>query len=300
MISHLLRSSVVGAMALAAVPLLACDPVVSIPNQATINDYDALAGGFYTDRIRTTVTNNGQSACVGEVRFEAVNGENRLTGPSSDMIAFLIVGMNDTGQIILDPLTLQQIGIRVTIPPRQSTEIRPRFYVLGGQPGRSGTYRASVRAQFVRTSGAPPGAPESSPQVDAELRLRVQPTVQANFVGTDSVSANGLTGGIALGELTPGLRRNLGIQLRANADVDVTVSSTNNGRLKRAPGDAGIGYLIGVNGTNLDLSSAVDTELSASLDQGGRTNPLSIQLENFRNAAAGNYADTITFRITAR
>jgi hypothetical protein len=36
------------------------------------------------------------------------------------------------------------------------------------------------------------------------------------------------------------------------------------------------------------------------LTPGGLTNPLSIQVSNFVNAPAGDYADVITFRITAR
>jgi hypothetical protein len=278
----------------------ACDPVVSVPTETRIDNYNPLAGGFYTEPLKIDVTNNGRSACVGEVRF-AINGtDTKLTSISGDQLYYLIVDADSVSTVLFNPLNPVQPGLSVTVPPNKSRTLRVKLYVRGSQPGQSGSYTSLIAAQFFRTSGAPPGTPSQSSPVSVALAASVLATLQANFVGTDTISANGRNGGINLGEILPGMRRDLGLQLRSNAAVDVTVSSANDGRLKRSTADQGIGYTLLLNGNSLDLASPNDLELPTALTPGGLTNPLSIQVSNFVNAPAGDYADVITFRITAR
>jgi hypothetical protein len=285
-----------------ASPAVACDPVVVVPAETRIDNYNSLTGGFYTEPLEIEVTNNNEpsegSACVGRIQFSNTGTNTQLTGPTGDRLNFLIVDADNVSNVIFNPLNPVQSGISINVPPGKSRRVKAKLYVVGGQSAASGSYTNSITAQFVGRPNGPPG--ESSSPVSVALAASVLAVLQANFVGTDTLSGNGRNGGINLGEILPGMRRDLGMQLRSNAPVDVTVSSTNNGRLKRSATDQGIGYLILLNGNSLDLASANDLELPTAITPGGRTNPLSIQISNFVNAPAGDYGDVITFRITAR
>jgi hypothetical protein len=277
-----------------------CDPRITVVGETRINDYDALTGGFYVEPIRLRLTNDGGSACVGHIRFTSADGRTRLLGPGGEEMTFLIVAQNDAGDVLFDPLSLQGDGLRITLPPRRDMMVQPRFYVAGSQRVPSGLYTADVEARFHRQpQGSPHGDAESDP-VTIPLAVNVKPVVQANFTGVDSSSAGGTVGGVALGELTPGMRRNLGIQVRANTDVSVSVSSANQGALLRENGSEEIGYTLIVNGNPFTLSSTAETTLAAGLGVGGVTNPVAIQLENYTAAPAGRYGDTVTFRISAQ
>lgn len=277
-----------------------CDLRITVVGETRINDYNALTGGFYVEPIRLRLTNDGGSACVGHIRFTSADGRTRLLGPGGGEMTFLIVAQNDAGDVLFDPLSLQRDGLRITLPPRRDMMVQPRFYVAGSQQVPSGLYTADVEARFHRQpQGSPHGDAESDP-VTIPLAVNVKPVVQANFTGVDSSSAGGTVGGVALGELTPGMRRNLGIQVRANTDVTVSISSANQGTLLRENGSEEIGYTLIVNGDPLTLSSTAETTLAAGLGVGGVTNPVAIQLENYTAAPAGRYGDTVTFRISAQ
>lgn len=300
------------ALTLLAIPLLmtggaafACEPSVTVVGDARVNPYDSLAGGYYLEPLVIRVRNSGRSACVGRLRLETLDGLTALVGPNGGTLAYVMVAPRDISDVVLDPLTGQNDSIRVRVPPGRAEEIRPQLYMLAGQRARSGLYSAPIG---IELRPAPNEQAENGEGHDwspvstrGTVAALVQPSVQANFVATDSVSGSGTAASVSLGNLTTGLRRDLGIQVRANTDVDVSISSRENGVLKRdGNGAASVNYDLIVGGSVFDLSSPATTELSAITNLGGVTNPVSIIVGDTRGAPSGRYSDQITFTISGR
>jgi len=107
-------------------------------------------------------------------------------------------------------------------------------------------------------------------------------------VGVDRLGNNGHYGAVKLGELKPGLRRNLGLQLRPNSDVAVSISSQNQGSLaNKSLSNTSIDYDFSIGGHNIDLSTTDDVLLPADLSRNGVTNSIEIALSDFSNVPAG-------------
>ncbi len=288
-------ASVVAAFAVAgASPALAeCALTLSSGSTAAIANYDALAGGTFVAPIAIRATNSGTSACTGTIGFDARRNNDRLRGPQNETMAFQIAAEDSVSRTIFDPLTPQNAGLRVMVAAGGAIELRPQLVVEGAQRGVSGRYDAQIDVLY-RDDRAPQRAVTSALTVAAN----VVPSVQANFVGLDGGADSSAT--LALGELSTGLKRSIGLQLRANADVDVTVTSQNRGRLVRDGGGGDIRYDLAIGGGQVNLQQIDQVKLRLADSVRGNTQQMQIEVGNIDRAVAGTYRDTVTFRISAR
>jgi len=273
-----------------------CDLSIQPIGETRVDDYNALSRQIQLEQIRLRLRNNGNRDCVGRIVFRRIDGDGRLIGPQGAMLDYLIVDERNFNQQLFDPRTARQNGLSIRVKANSTREIRPRLFVKRNQFGISGTYRSTIEAVFQ-----PRGRPDNDSTALVRLAANVIPGVQANFVGISRGGRGNAASVLRLGEIEPGMRRTLGLQLRSNTDVDVEVSSRNRGRLLRRARDAGsIGYQMNIGGSTVDLGTASSLVLPARVERRGRTSRIEIQVENFENAPAGQYGDTILFRISAR
>ncbi|MEP7350739.1 MAG: hypothetical protein ABI668_12435 [Sphingorhabdus sp.] len=270
-----------------AAPAADCDLVLQELGGGRINGYDALAGGDYIDQIRLRLRNKGDGVCNGVLRITRTASFDRLDGPESSYLDYTIVDPTNIGQVILDPISQQTQGLPVSVGAKSSIDIFPRLLVPGGQSGRQGRYFATLQAQV--DLGPNQDAVDREFTVSAQVLARVQ----ANFAG-------GRNATLDLGELAPNVVGSISMQIRSSADIDVEVSSENEGNLVRSANAYRIPYSMTFDSRPVDLGngSSFNVELQNSVR--GQSLPVVVTVGAFSNAPVGAYGDVVTFRISAR
>jgi hypothetical protein len=265
----------------------ACDLVIQELGEAKINGYDALSGGDYVEPIRLRLRNRGDTPCSGVLTISRTGSFDRLDGPQSNRIDYRIVDADNLGAVILDPVTGQSQGLPISVNAGATVELRPRLFVPGSQPGRQGRYYATLLASV----NLGPGADRA--ETEFNVSAQVQARAQANFVGgRDAV--------LDMGELSPGKTRSINMQVRSTADIDIKISSENEGNLEHEGGSALIPYTMTFANRIIDLSDT--SRINMPLNNGirGQNLPVTITIGEFTNAPVGDYGDVITFTISAR
>lgn len=264
-----------------------CDLKINQNGEPKINGYDALSGGDYVEDIRIKLRNEGDATCSGVLTITRTGSFSRLDGPQSgNFLDYLIVAEDNASHVLLDPVTQQTQGIPFSVTAGHTLELTPRLYVRGGQPGRQGRYFAELLA--VANLGN-----QDSVDQNFTVSAQVQSRAQANFVG-------GRNATLDLGELAPNVTGSISMQVRSTADIDVSVSSDNDGNLKRNSGSFEIPYTMTVDGRDIDLENG--SEFNMPLQNGirGQSLPVVVTVGQFNNAPIGDYGDVVTFRISAR
>ena len=129
-------------------------------------------------------------------------------------------------------------------------------------------------------------------------------SIQENIAPRTSLSVlgyNTFSNTINLGELIPSKEYTMlpSLQVVTNSDVQLSVSSDNNGKLIHSlyRDKYAINYYLDMAGDELHLSQDIEQVYSYN----GQTVfllPLRIHLSDFREQAAGEYSDTIRFQIS--
>lgn len=265
-----------------------CDLKINQNGEPKINGYDALSGGDYVEDIRIKLKNEGDERCSGVLTIRRSALFDRLRGPQSgNFLDYLIVAQDNASQVLLDPLTQQTQGIPVSLTPSESIELRPRLFVRGGQAGRQGRYFADMLAIVSLGNGG------DTVDRDFTVSAQVQARAQANFVG-------GRNATLDLGELAPNVTGSINMQVRSTADIDVSVSSENEGNLVRGHGEFEIPYTMTVDGRLIDLENGSRFNMPLQNSIRGQSLPVVVTVGEFSNAPVGNYGDVVTFRISAR
>lgn len=273
--------------AMAKPPAKECSVTVQQLGNAHIAPYNALVGSQYSEPIRLRLWNRGDTDCVGTLTIRNSFGDPALKRAGGGTMTYSIVDENNRSFVIFDPVTNTAQAIPVTVPANKSIELLPRFVVPGGQAGRAGLYSAIVEARF-REDGT-----VDDELGDVSLKVNVQPSAQANFVGY------GRDATLDLGELKPGTTGSIGLQIRASTDVDVEVSSQSRGKLMHNSG-TGITYALTVDGAPVDLTAKQTRELALADSVRGQTVPIKVVVGDFDRAPVGHYRDVVTFRISAK
>jgi hypothetical protein len=104
------------------------------------------------------------------------------------------------------------------------------------------------------------------------------------------------------GELNPGSSLGLDAIVKANTGYELSVSSDNNGRLKNTRVDDHISYEFKVNRFTRDLSSSnsnpvVIARSTGPSNEDGDSYKIDVEIQNFTNKTAGQYADFIYFNV---
>jgi len=272
-----------------------CDLNISAAGDTVLQDYNSLDRDVPSERIRLFLYNAGSASCHGFLRFDGSGTDQRLVNTSGQALQYWIAAEHDFGQILFDGRSNLTRKILVALKPGIQTEISPNFIVRPGQRGRSGTYQSEIDVLFSYDDFSQPDH-----SLPITLTVNVIPSVQANFVGGAS-QANGKNYTLDMGEISPGMARSLGLQLRANTTVDVEMSSENSGYLVHDENpQSKIGYSIQLGSHRVDLSRNENMTLPSNLSPDGITNPVKVKINNFTRAEAGTYSDTVLVRISAR
>ena len=295
-------------MSVAAIPAIAaslgddtlssfsrCELAISEVSQRTQNKYDPLSHYDYLQTVELKIRNVGSKKCKGTLGFEIGAGSGKLEGGSGDSLDYLLVGEHNINKILFNPNRHTQSRLGINLKPNRSVHFNPRLYIPRAQAATSGKYESQIDAVFQENSS------HQQKRIAFHFGTHVRASVQANFVGVDRLRKNGRYGIVKLGELRPGLSRDLGLQLRSNSNVDISISSENQGELahKSLP-ETAIGYSLRVGGHDIDLSVRDEVVLPADLSRNGRTNLIEVELDDFGNVPSGRYGDIIHVRVAAR
>lgn len=272
-----------------------CELAISEVSQRTQNKYDPLSHYDYLQTVELKIRNVGSKKCSGTLGFEIGAGSGKLEGGSGDSLNYLLVDEHNLSSILFNPQRQSQSQLSINLEPRRSVQFNPRLYIPRAQGATSGKYESQIDAVYQGVKN------HQQKRIAFHFGSHVRASVQANFVGVDRVGNNGKYGVVKLGELSPGLRRTLGLQLRSNSNVDVSISSENLGELKhKSMPETGIGYSLRVGGHDIDLSSKDEIDLPADLSRKGLTNSIEVELDDFGNVPSGRYGDIIHVRVAAR
>ena len=272
-----------------------CELVISEVSQRTQNKYDPLSSYDYLQPIALKIRNVGSKTCSGTIGFQSSTGSDALTGGNSDSLSYLLVGEYNLNSVLFNPLQQSQARLSINLKGGRSVQFNPRLYIPRGQSATSGQYDSQIDIVFLEHGKS------FEKRMAFHFGAYVRASVQANFVGVDRLRERGRHGVVKLGELTPGLRRTIGLQLRSNSNVDVSISSENHGALAHnSLADIGIGYNMRIGGHDINLSSREEIVLPADLSRDGLTNSIEVELDDYGNAPAGRYGDLIHVRVSAR
>lgn len=255
--------------------------------EAKVNGYNALTGAAYLEQIRLSLRNRGDEPCVGVLQIERTASFDALKGPRNNELGYLIVAPENIRRILLDPISQRTQSLPVFVPAKSSVEIRPRLLVEGGQSARKGRYFATLQA--LVTLG------RNGPVIDREFNVsaQVQSRVQANFVGGRNARLN-------LGELEPNKQKRIKLQIRATSDVDLNISSENNGNLVKGKGAGEVPYTMSLDGRDIDLENGSQFDVALQNGIRGESLPVVVTVGEFSNAPVGRYQDVVTVTISAR
>ena len=272
-----------------------CELAISEVSQHAHNKYDPLSNQDYVQTIELRIRNVGAKKCKGSLTFDTGAGTGKLQGSSGESLEYILLDEYNLRKVLFNPDRQAQNSVSLNLNPGRSTQFNPRLYISRSQSAASGKYETSIDAIYQSYGDL------RQTRKAFHFGTHVGASVQANWVGVDRLGNNGHYGAVKLGELKPGLRRNLGLQLRSNSDVDVSISSQNQGSLaNKSLSNTSIDYDFSIGGHNIDLSTTDDVLLPADLSRNGVTNSIEIALSDFSNVPAGRYGDVIHVRVAAR
>ncbi|ASM49354.1 hypothetical protein PESP_a1206 [Pseudoalteromonas espejiana DSM 9414] len=131
---------------------------------------------------------------------------------------------------------------------------------------------------------------------EIEIETNIEPRTSLSLLGYNTFSNT-----VYLGELKPTEKYTMfpSLQIVTNTDIQLNISSENKGRLIHSIFSTkyGVNYTLQLGGEEVNLAKASSLNFSYS----GQTEffiPLSIQLEDFKDQAAGEYSDVIRFQIS--
>lgn len=257
--------------------------------------YDSLSRYDYLEPLDIRLTHRGKGRCIGLLNFERGTSNGILSGVNGDNLNFLLLSSYSNNSILFDPETGQSNGLTVNLREGESTRLKPYFYLQRRQSGQSGTYSAPIDMVFTGRRSS-----ETRRQT-LIIRAKVKASVQANFTGVRRLPGKTGTSLLNFGHMESGQTERLGLQLRSNSDVDVTISSRHNGAMKNLNYEGEfLNYDMILGGHKVDLSSQDAVSLGTSVSRDGLTAPIEVTLDNFDKAAAGHYFDVIELRVSAR
>lgn len=287
---------VVAACLFAAPDATACDLSIVSEGSGDVRGFSGLEGETVLQPVRLRLRNSGDTSCSGTIAFRQVAADARLRAAHGGSLRYRLVDERAGQAVLFDPEMSLAMPVALRVGPQSTVSFSPRLRMEAGQGARSGRYSARVDAVFTDTDKGVEAAREP-----VELRARVAPRVEANWVGV-SRGAGTDEASLDLGELRRGLVRRAALQMRSNSDVTVEVESINRGSLQHGTdASSRIRYGLRLDGEAVDLSGvSVLRDRKRRGHKAGRNLPVSIVVGDTSRARAGEYSDTILVRISAR
>jgi len=261
---------------------------------ATIVDYDPFEGLAGLREVNLEAGYYGEAPIsVRLIITPDTHGDFRFIG-SGEPLEFEIIstyGRSDINRFDV-PVTLVPSGALQTIPLT--------FKIPPGQYADYGDVEIDLKIELVDsiTSEA------LSDEKFLTLVRRTPMRAQTNFAGASAGYENGTTYAVVnFGEINRGDSRNINFQVRGNTNVDIIMSSENNGKMINisAPDTLPINYSVTADGIQSDLSTPLEFTRRPNKTLNGSSYPLVITLDAMETGAfAGQYRDIISIDVTPR
>lgn len=274
-------------------PAYGQDVSLFIPSAAVV-DYDPFEGLTGLEDIVLEAQNTGDTPLDARLVITADTQDNFLFTNTGTGLEFGIESAYGNSNTV-------QFDVPLTLPSSPAPQpIKLTFRVPSGQYADHGDYEIDLKAVLVDSLTAEAISDEMLFTLVARVPLRAQ----TNFAGTSSGFMNGTTYAVVnFGEIISGDSRSINFQVRGNSDVNIAMSSENNGKMVNlaAPHILPIAYSVNADGINSDLSTPLEFTRRPERSLNGSSYPLTIMLDELeRGAFAGEYKDIISIDVTAR
>jgi hypothetical protein len=190
-------------------------------------------------------------------------------------------------------------GLHFLLDVGETRRIAPRFDIsVPGQPvPRPGTYAGPIGVS-VRDHATGEPCVE---RFDVPVALSVPSRAQITIAGTSGPIGPGPgLSRIDFGTLETGETVLVFLQLRANGDADVSLSSRENGVLRHTSlPDYAAPYVLAIDGRAIDLSARTSFRAPPAASIEGISLPMQITIGNVSGLPAGDYEDLVTISISA-
>jgi hypothetical protein len=259
-----------------------------------IANYDPFGDAAAQQGFDVTFINNGKVACQGQVQVELRGERYGLAAVGSERtMAYSLIDADS--QVDLTPragASAKRVDSRpVSIEPGKREQ---RRFVLAADPGdlpASGDYSQSVMIIVLDSNGMPLS------KYPVTLSMHVAATAVMGLRGSFTPTGGG--GLVKLGQLQEGpIDLPLQLYVKSTSAYRVTVSSTNQGRLRLAGTDWAIGYQLSVGSKTMDLNKVDQIQVTRSGAHDDNYH-LGVDVREVANKRAGVYSDTLTFTVAA-
>lgn len=274
-------------------PALACDLVVEPPEAVRI-EYNPFAVGASSGPLDIVFRNRADTAC-----------------------ALRLLLIDDIGQ----PLPALSLGgVIVEFRPRETSglfrrDVEPGAFLLDIAPGA--TVRAELDAAVVLNAVVEAGdhpadlrlsilpsdpATAAPPPVPLRVILRSAPRAQVNIAGAAGAFASGSSVEVVdFGDAVAGTTRRVFLQVRANTEATLSVTSEHHGVLRHVElqeGGTVLAYALELDGDVVDLSDRWTRAIDPPRTLDGVSLPMDFTLGEVAGRMSGPYEDLITIDIT--
>lgn len=279
--------------ALHAPPAAACDPVIVREPAAIRIAYDPFAFSTPPATMAFELENRDDGACEIDVAL-VVRGRPAAT----------VLDVGDTG-VVLEPRAAGEAALLSTGVPGVWRA------VLGGRAKLSTALELPITKDAVTTAGTHElalvlelrqrGGPLVLASVPVSFALMSPAKAQMNISGANGSYGSGPTiSSVDFGTLETGKTRRVYLQVRANADTRLSITSEHDGRLVPSSeavageDEPGVPYHARIDDMDVDLGTAVVRTLSPPRTPQGMSIPLDLVIGDAGAHRAGSYSDTLT------
>ena len=257
-------------------------------------DYDPFIGFSGLQDVNIEALYSGEETLQARLLITPDTSNNFQLIGSGDPLLFEIKSKDGN-------LNFDQFQMPVSLT--SSTGMQPinlTFAIPTGQYADAGEMDADLKIKLVDAITS-----ESiSDEIIIKLVGRVPMRAQTNFAGTSSGFDNGSTyAKIDFGEIRGVDSRTINFQIRGNSDVDIEMSSENNGKMvnTESPDASPIYYTVNADGNESDLSVPLEFSRRPAKSLTGSSYPLTVTLDKMDTAVfAGQYQDIISIDVTPR
>lgn len=284
-----------------------CDARFAPPARVLATFTDPLTSNVAIEPFTLRLQGLSDPSCRFEISFEDAHGQDGLRRNDSRRRLDYRIALDAAGAAIV--YDSRRPNAPFTAHGVFSADGRLNLFLIvdGGSQPRAGEYSETLRAEL-----RPLGSHRSTAETQLSLAAFVPAHVQAYLAG---VPGAGGVYTLDFAELSTGETGTAALRVRATADIDVTVTSENGGRLMHEAGASAIPYTVRIGSETLDLGASAAgaaprrTEARFGQHHGGGHDdddaagldaPLEIRIGDTTRAAAGQYHDRITITVSAR
>lgn len=272
-----------------------CDLSITSVREPSFTTYDPFDSQNLTAPFKIFVQNNLNTACTAALIVKTAGNRRLQHGGESIDYNLYFGSQRDIG----DNRNSRNAYLFNIDGDEDRLELELEMSLRAGQIIGSGDYSQGVTLEIFEVANNAAGATLDTKA--ANLSVNVQPQIGITIAGTAGASyLQGQKNAVMdFGTLETGEEQSVHLKVRSNESYRMVFRSDNNGRLKNL--DAAnyyIDYIARLQGQVLNLSSGTDSYSNAGSTRiRGASHPLSVEIGNTENKAAGLYQDVMTIDV---